>query len=159
MRRKAGVSRSRLGPHSFLFPPPAVSVRSAKWSGRLPGTPYRSSLDMTSLKDRDAELKYQAAQAKDLAGLRPSRLETIERYRECRGADLHRKEFTFSLLHRVKPDTVLDFGCGDGECTVQLAHCGYRVTGFDVSPDQLTVARRRAELDEVGDRVRFLQAA
>jgi len=40
---------------------------------------------------------------------------------------------------------VLDAGCGPGWLTEFLARCGYWVTGVDVSPDMIAIARRRVE--------------
>jgi SAM-dependent methyltransferase len=116
-------------------------------------------METPRLKRRDTELEYQARQARTLADIQPIRHETIRRYRECRGARLHRKDYTFSLIHKIDPRTILDFGCGDGVCSLQLAHCGYRVTGFDVSPELIAVARQRAKLENLGDRVVFFEAA
>ena len=39
---------------------------------------------------------------------------------------------------------VLDLACGWGRTTLELARHGYRVTGFDLSPDLLAIARERA---------------
>src|SRR4051794_25816295 len=40
---------------------------------------------------------------------------------------------------------VLDLGCGSGDLTVLLAMAGARVTGVDLSPGMVDVARRRVE--------------
>lgn len=39
---------------------------------------------------------------------------------------------------------VLDLGCGTGKLTVRLAARGFRVTGVDLSPEMLELARQRA---------------
>jgi len=65
------------------------------------------------------------------------------------------------LLPRVlerfgaKPETVLDFACGEGTFAVELARRGYRVTGVDLSPEMLELAREKAR--EAGVMVEFLQ--
>src|SRR5262249_4282500 len=41
---------------------------------------------------------------------------------------------------------VLEVGCGEGVAACQLAYCGARVTGIDLSPASIDAARRRAEL-------------
>lgn len=46
---------------------------------------------------------------------------------------------------REKPSLVLDLGCGTGSMTVELARRGYDMTGVDISPEMLDVARGRAE--------------
>jgi SAM-dependent methyltransferase len=46
---------------------------------------------------------------------------------------------------------VLDVGCGPGWLSELLARCGYSVTGIDISPDMIEIARERvASLGEVG---------
>jgi SAM-dependent methyltransferase len=46
---------------------------------------------------------------------------------------------------------VLDVGCGPGWLSELLARCGYSVTGIDISPDMVEIARDRiAALGEVG---------
>jgi SAM-dependent methyltransferase len=54
---------------------------------------------------------------------------------------------------------VLEYGCGLGELTVLLARSGAHVTTFDLSADSLEVARRRAELNGVADRIQFVEAS
>jgi SAM-dependent methyltransferase len=47
---------------------------------------------------------------------------------------------------------VLDVGCGPGWLSELLARCGYSVTGIDISPDMVEIARERiAELGEIGE--------
>ena len=47
---------------------------------------------------------------------------------------------------------VLDVGCGPGWLSELLARCGYSVTGIDISPDMVEIARERiAALGEIGD--------
>lgn len=65
-------------------------------------------------------------------------------------------EFRFSLLGGLKGRSVLDVGCGDGLNAVIFAKLGATVTGIDVSPGAITVARRRAEVNGVADRVTFI---
>ena len=52
----------------------------------------------------------------------------------------------------VKPELVLDLGCGTGSMTLELARRGYDMIGVDASPDMLAVAyerKARAGLDGV----------
>ena len=44
----------------------------------------------------------------------------------------------------VKPELVLDLGCGTGRMTLELARRGYDMTGVDYSPEMLDIARTRA---------------
>jgi SAM-dependent methyltransferase len=47
---------------------------------------------------------------------------------------------------------VLDVGCGPGWLSELLARCGYSVTGIDISPDMVEIARERiAGLGEIGE--------
>jgi SAM-dependent methyltransferase len=47
---------------------------------------------------------------------------------------------------------VLDVGCGPGWLSELLARCGYSVTGVDISPDMVEIARDRvAAIGEIGD--------
>ncbi len=59
---------------------------------------------------------------------------------------------------KIEPGmTVLDIGSGWGELAIYLAKaCGAKVTGLNVSPDQMAAARTRAEAAGVGDAVTFV---
>jgi SAM-dependent methyltransferase len=47
---------------------------------------------------------------------------------------------------------VLDVGCGPGWLSELLARCGYSVTGIDISPDMVEIARERiAALGDIGE--------
>ena len=45
----------------------------------------------------------------------------------------------------LKPDLVLDIGCGTGSISLPLAQKGYGVIGIDISEDMLSFARQKAE--------------
>lgn len=52
--------------------------------------------------------------------------------------------------------TVLELGCGRGELSAELVSAGAsRVTGMDLSPDNIEAARRMAVEDGLGDRTEF----
>ncbi len=70
----------------------------------------------------------------------------LERYARPRRPHLFGKEFMFSLLGDAHGKRVLEVGCGEGVASVQLAYCGARVTGVDLSEVSVGVARRRAEV-------------
>lgn len=59
---------------------------------------------------------------------------------------------------KIEPGmTVLDIGSGWGELAIYLAKaCGARVTGLNVSPDQMAAAVKRAEAAGTGDAVTFI---
>ena len=46
-------------------------------------------------------------------------------------------------LAGVRPELVLDLGCGTGSMTLELARRGYDMIGLDASPDMLAVAYER----------------
>ena len=46
---------------------------------------------------------------------------------------------------KSRPELVLDLGCGTGRMTLELASRGYDMTGVDLSPEMLDVARTIAE--------------
>ena len=57
----------------------------------------------------------------------------------------------------IAPGTrVLDVGCGVGRWSTLLAGRGGNVTGIDLSPTMIAEARRRAELQNVSARTRFV---
>jgi ubiquinone/menaquinone biosynthesis C-methylase UbiE len=53
------------------------------------------------------------------------------------------------------PRTVLDLACGEGTFAIAVAKRGLRVTGVDLSPDMLDIARERAAKESL--EVKFLQ--
>jgi SAM-dependent methyltransferase len=80
----------------------------------------------------------------------------LERYRENRHWKLYAKEWIYRNLPPAGT-AWLDFGCGTGEITTQLALLGAtRVIALDVTPGLLDITQQRAELDGVADRVRTL---
>lgn len=54
---------------------------------------------------------------------------------------------------------VLDYGCGLGMTTTLLARSGAQVSAFDLSPMSISVARERARVNGVADRVKLTVAA
>ncbi|MBI5772281.1 MAG: class I SAM-dependent methyltransferase [Verrucomicrobia bacterium] len=104
------------------------------------------------------ELAYQARQADALGAVQPTPEATLRRYRDHTGWRIHNKDFLFHCVKKYAPKRVCDFGCGAGETSTELAWIGYQVTGFDLSPELIELAKRRALLDKVVDRVQFLVA-
>ncbi|MDG4880754.1 class I SAM-dependent methyltransferase [Mesorhizobium sp. WSM4884] len=60
----------------------------------------------------------------------------------------------------LKGKTILDIGCGAGGITLHLVarHGAAPATGFDVEGPVIEMARRKAILEGLQDRVRFVQA-
>ena len=105
------------------------------------------------------ELVFQATQAaKKLADLQPTPEALITQYRDAKNWRFNRVECLIRYLIQNKPAHICDFGCGSGEMATRLGSMGYRVEGYDVSPELIEVARKRAELDGVADRVTFVVA-
>lgn len=53
---------------------------------------------------------------------------------------------------------VLEIGCGIGTDTMNFARAGASVTAVDLSPRSLEIARRRAQVFALQDRIRFVEA-
>lgn len=62
-------------------------------------------------------------------------------------------EYAYNLLGDVRGKKVLDLGCGSGENTVLLVNRGAEVCGLDISNSLIELARRRAEVNGVSERV------
>lgn len=56
----------------------------------------------------------------------------------------------------AKPELVLDLGCGTGKMTLELARRGYDMTGVDISPEMLDIARTEGERLGVADKMLWL---
>jgi 2-polyprenyl-3-methyl-5-hydroxy-6-metoxy-1,4-benzoquinol methylase len=66
------------------------------------------------------------------------------------------KEFRLRLLGDLRGKKLLDVGCGEGSNGVLLAKLGAEVTGIDISPRSIQVARQRAEINQVAAQCRFI---
>ena len=107
---------------------------------------------------RQSELAYQAERATKMDGVGPTPDYIIERYRRNRLWRLFPKEFMFKHLGEMDRKEILDFGCGEGQLSTQLARLGGLVTASDISPELVDLAKRRAILDGVQDRIDFIVA-
>ena len=90
----------------------------------------------------------------EVAPLAPA---VVQRYSGA-ARSLYLKEFLFQLIGPLRGKRILDVGCGDGENAVLLARLGAKVTGVDVSPKAIEVARQRAAVNDVGERTDFVCA-
>lgn len=64
------------------------------------------------------------------------------------------------MLHMMEVETgatVLDAGCGPGVHSIRIAKAGYHVCAIDISNMMLSEARRRAEAENVTDKIDFYQ--
>jgi 2-polyprenyl-3-methyl-5-hydroxy-6-metoxy-1,4-benzoquinol methylase len=63
------------------------------------------------------------------------------------------------FLGDLRGQRVIEYGCGLGKLTVLLARSGAHVSAFDLSEQSIEVARRRAQMTGVEDRIVFQAAA
>ena len=105
--------------------------------------------------EEEARFFDAVAAARD-AGLNPLDPRVLDRY--ARPRRMYPKECAVSLLSGLAGLEVLDVGCGDGENAILLARLGARVTGLDVSPGAIALAEKRARMEGVLDRTRFVCA-
>src|SRR6267143_4247758 len=63
----------------------------------------------------------------------------------------------FAEFERWRGKKVLEIGCGIGTDTINFARHGAYVTAVDLSDKSLEVARRRASVYELLDRIKFYQ--
>lgn len=81
---------------------------------------------------------------------------TLGRYSRPSLRKKFNKEFRLRILGRLTGKTLLDVGCGDGHNAVMFARMGARVTGLDVSPGAVELARRRAHVNGVSALTTFI---
>src|SRR5690349_7753797 len=64
----------------------------------------------------------------------------------------------FADFERWRGKRVLEVGCGIGTDSINFARAGAELTAVDLSGESLKVARQRAEVMGVADRIEFVQA-
>jgi SAM-dependent methyltransferase len=60
---------------------------------------------------------------------------------------------------RWEGQRLLDFGCGNGESSVLFSRIGYEVFGFDLSPNNISIAKRLARKYEMTGKTHFSVSA
>lgn len=63
----------------------------------------------------------------------------------------------FAEFPRWRNKKVLEIGCGIGTDTISFARCGAHVTAVDLSGKSIEIARRRAEVYGLSQRIQFYQ--
>ena len=56
---------------------------------------------------------------------------------------------------RSEDQKLLDFGCGKGELSLVFSIVGYEVFGFDISPNNIAIARHLASEHKISERTHF----
>lgn len=64
----------------------------------------------------------------------------------------------FAEFEKWRDKKVLEIGCGIGTDTINFARAGAEVTAIDLSSESLALARKRAEVFGLADRIRFVEA-
>lgn len=64
----------------------------------------------------------------------------------------------FAEFSRWRDKKVLEIGCGIGTDTINFARAGAMVTAIDISEESLNLARQRAKIYGLTDRITFIQA-
>lgn len=53
------------------------------------------------------------------------------------------------MEHKCRPETVLDLCCGTGSASLLLSGRGYKVTGVDISPEMIEIAKEKSAGSDV----------
>ena len=91
-----------------------------------------------------AEILRSASEAQRLTIIPPD-WRQIQRYLDPPASTAYPLEFAFHLLGDVRGKSVLDMGCGSGTNLLPLIERGAKVTGLDISPELVSIARKRLD--------------
>jgi len=103
---------------------------------------------------KEADFFDRWAAGKSAEQLGPIDRKVVARYRIP--GRIHAKEFCCQLVGGFEGKRVLDLGCGEGENSLLLASLGACVTGIDVSPHAIELARARAKLSGLDSATEFI---
>jgi 2-polyprenyl-3-methyl-5-hydroxy-6-metoxy-1,4-benzoquinol methylase len=105
---------------------------------------------------RASEAKFfdEVARRKTAAQLGPIDPKVIARYRSP--GRLWAKELCCKLAGNPAGLRILDVGCGEGEDSLLLASLGAKVTGIDISPAAVALAKERAQLSGLSGSTDFI---
>jgi SAM-dependent methyltransferase len=87
----------------------------------------------------------------------PGSFNRIARFFDADYADYMEDLPALQAFARRTGGPLLELGCGTGRLLIPLAQAGYQVTGVDISPAMLTVARAKAEAAGVTDRITLVE--
>jgi 2-polyprenyl-3-methyl-5-hydroxy-6-metoxy-1,4-benzoquinol methylase len=82
----------------------------------------------------------------------------LDRYGSLVPRRWFKEEFRFHVLQNLHGKRLLDVGCGDGRNSVLLAILGAQVTGIDISPRSIELAKKKAEVNRVQNVTKFICA-
>lgn len=68
------------------------------------------------------------------------------------------KAYDRLLIPIKNGQNVLDIGCGTGALTLKAAQQGAKVTGMDINPQMLDIARKHAAALQLTNRIQFVEA-
>jgi ubiquinone/menaquinone biosynthesis C-methylase UbiE len=103
----------------------------------------------------EAERSATEASHIDAAGLLADETQ-VARYLNPPADTCYPLEYSYHLLGDVRGKTVLEYGCGDGLNALVLARRGAKVKALDISPDLISVARRRLAANHITADVEFI---
>lgn len=102
--------------------------------------------------------KWDAVAQKEMADLETQALSPDDDfYAFCRKSATHIEVLEF--LGDLEDKHVLEYGCGLGQMSSLLAKNCAKVTTFDLSAGSVAVAKKRAEINGVSDKIRLAAAA
>ena len=97
------------------------------------------------ISERDLAEIQRSAEAARKVVLNPQELAHLDRYLNPSESSPYPLEYSFYLLGDVRGKTVLDLGCGSGECIFPLVRRGAIVLAMDISPELIELARKRVD--------------
>jgi 2-polyprenyl-3-methyl-5-hydroxy-6-metoxy-1,4-benzoquinol methylase len=109
-----------------------------------------------------AEIQRSAYEAAHTSTDRAALLDSesnLARYLNPPADTAHSLEYAFHVLGDVRDRTVLEFGCGTGECTLLLARRGAQVQAVDISPELIAIAKTRLAVNGINAGVTFHTAS
>jgi len=66
--------------------------------------------------------------------------------------------YALTCLGNVDGKTFLHCGCGTGASTVYFAKRGAKITGIDISKENIRICKMRAKINEIDDHIEFISS-